>query len=64
MINIIQSPNFTDDRLLLGIVSHEYLYHVYPPNQEIADKILKTGRWKYLEDIPSRQIDIKQILMK
>ncbi len=53
---------FTETSLLLGTVSHEYMCHVYPPNETVAQEIVLTGRWKYSADIPSEQINIEQII--
>ncbi len=53
---------FTETSLLLGTVTHEYICHVYPPNETVAQKIALTGRWKYGADIPSEQINVEQII--
>ena len=54
--------NALNASFLLGTVMHEYMCHVYPPNETVGQEIVLTGRWKYSADIPSEQINVEQII--
>jgi hypothetical protein len=53
---------FTENSLLLGTVTHEYMCHVYPPNKKVEQEILFIGRWRYIEDDPSERFVLEGVI--
>ena len=43
---------FSDGKLFVGTVSHEFLLKVEPPSKDFEDSMKKLGRWKYTNQLP------------
>lgn len=41
---------FIQDKLFVGVISHEKMLRVIPPNDEVRDLIHKLGEWECCED--------------
>ena len=42
---------FSDEKLFVGTVSHEFLLKVEPPSKDFEEFMKKLGRWKYTDQI-------------
>ena len=48
---------FNGNELFLGTLSHEYICDVYPPSDEIREKLLECGDWEEIDETNLKQYE-------